>query len=232
MPRNSRAAAATRPPRSIRDRKVLACIALGAGLKVEVFINLVHVTPGMWETFAKPGVRLATSYYPDHAAEHVAVTKRAGSHRHTRANIVEALRRDIPIRVGVIGLRDAQRHMRGVGRGGAGCASDLCGGCAGEVAAVSPDGSVWPCVFSRWLPVGNVREAPFADILAGQRNLDVRRELAAEFQQRSPDYVCVPMVFEPDSPDPQADTKAIHCVPQFEAETQEAPAPLDINASR
>ncbi|MGH3758578.1 hypothetical protein [Actinophytocola sp.] len=23
---------------------------------------------------------------------------------------------------------------------------------------MSPEGAVWPCVFSRWLPVGNVRE--------------------------------------------------------------------------
>ena len=31
--------------------------ALAAGVQVEVYSNLVHVTPRMWETFGQPGVR-------------------------------------------------------------------------------------------------------------------------------------------------------------------------------
>ncbi|MGX2995576.1 SPASM domain-containing protein [Streptomyces sp. JNUCC 64] len=45
--------------------------------------------------------------------------------------------------------------------------SQLCGHCVSGVIAVSPDGSVWPCVFSRWVPVGNVLNAALVDILAG-----------------------------------------------------------------
>ncbi|WP_326644563.1 radical SAM protein [Nonomuraea fuscirosea] len=35
--------------------------ALDRGMEVEVYSNLVHVTPAMWELFTQPGVRLATS---------------------------------------------------------------------------------------------------------------------------------------------------------------------------
>lgn len=50
--------------------------ALGADLLVEVFSNLVHVPPSLWEIFSRPGVRLATSYYADRADQHEAITKR------------------------------------------------------------------------------------------------------------------------------------------------------------
>ena len=37
--------------------------ALGNGLKVYVYSNLVHVTPELWELFSQPGVFLGTSWY-------------------------------------------------------------------------------------------------------------------------------------------------------------------------
>ncbi|WP_235878144.1 radical SAM protein [Saccharopolyspora karakumensis] len=46
------------------------------GIEVEVFSNLVHVRLALWEVFAQPGVRLATSYYSTDAAEHAQITKR------------------------------------------------------------------------------------------------------------------------------------------------------------
>ena len=77
--------------------------AVAAGLGVEVFSNLVRVTPAQWAVFALPGVSLATSYYGDTAAGHEAVTRRRGSHARTRANIAEAVHRGIPVRAGIIG---------------------------------------------------------------------------------------------------------------------------------
>jgi hypothetical protein len=64
-----------------------------------VFSNLVRVSSELWETFAHRGVRLATSYYSDDAAEHEAITRGRGSHARIKANITEALRRSIPLRV-------------------------------------------------------------------------------------------------------------------------------------
>ena len=54
-------------------------------------------------------MRLATSYYTDDAAEHEAITKGRGSYVRTKANIIEALRRSIPLRVGLVDVQDGQR---------------------------------------------------------------------------------------------------------------------------
>lgn len=67
--------------------------ALASGLEAEVFSNLVHVSPQLWEAFAQPGVRLATSYYSDNATEHEAITKGRNSYARTKANIIAALSR-------------------------------------------------------------------------------------------------------------------------------------------
>lgn len=123
------------------------------GLAVEVFSNLVHVPPRLWEVFALPGVRLACSYYSDDPGQHAAITKRPSLER-TRANIAEAVRRAIPLRVGVVDLADEQRsqqavaeleslgvsevgsdRLRQVGRGlrdEQASTDQLCGNCASE----------------------------------------------------------------------------------------------------
>jgi len=165
--------------------------ALRSGLEVEIFSNLVHVSAPLWEVFAQSRVRLATSYYSDRADQHETITRRRGSYARTKANIAEAVRRSIPIRVGVIDVQDRQGvgqarteltelgvdevrvdRLRQVGRGVRDQHPDpaqLCGHCGHDKIAISADGSVWPCVFSRWLPVGNVRQQALAEIVRGPR---------------------------------------------------------------
>jgi MoaA/NifB/PqqE/SkfB family radical SAM enzyme len=87
----------------------LICHALKVGIQVEVFSNLLHLSPALWKVFGRDGVRLACSYYSDEASQHEAVTGRSLSHAKTRANIAEAVARSIPLRVGVIDLGDTQR---------------------------------------------------------------------------------------------------------------------------
>ncbi|ANZ34952.1 hypothetical protein BBK82_01555 [Lentzea guizhouensis] len=155
--------------------------SLAAGLEVEVFSNLVHIAPALWETFTRPGVRLATSYY----SAHDAVTRRPGSHARTTANITKALDRAIPLRVGVIdvgsgssdalveldalGVRDVGVDtVRAVGRGTALSSpgpDQLCGRCGHGAVAVSTSGDVWPCVFARWMALGNILDMDLADVL-------------------------------------------------------------------
>jgi MoaA/NifB/PqqE/SkfB family radical SAM enzyme len=180
--------------------------ALSCGVQVEVYTNLVRVSPLMWAVFAQPGVRLATSYYTDDAAEHESITRGRGSHARTRANIAEAVRRSIPLRVGLIDLADGQRvdavdaaeaelralgvtefgrdHLRQIGRGvrtEQPSLAQLCGHCGRDKIAVAPDGSVWPCVFSRWITVGNVRERTLAEIITGPAMRGAEEALAASF---------------------------------------------------
>jgi MoaA/NifB/PqqE/SkfB family radical SAM enzyme len=167
---------------------LLSC-AVKAGLAVEVYTNLTHVRDSWWDLFACPRVSLATSYYSDDPGQHDAITGRRGSHARTRANIAEAVRRGIPLRAGIITVREGQRaaqaqaeletlgvtrigtdRLRHLGRAagtGQPDVSELCGHCGHGIAAVLPSGEVTPCVMARWLTAGNVRETPLADILAG-----------------------------------------------------------------
>lgn len=162
--------------------------ALDAGLGVEVYSNLMNVTPQWWSLYEHPRAYLATSYYSDRADEHDTITRRFGSHAKTRANIAEAVRRGIHIRAGIVDVRDGQRvvearadlhalgvtnintdRTRNVGRGRRGnipSVGELCGRCGRDNLAISPDGDVWGCTISRFLPsVGNVRTHSLATIL-------------------------------------------------------------------
>lgn len=87
----------------------LVVYALGRGLLVEVFSNLVRVPDRLWDVLSLSGVRLATSFYADDAGQHETITKRRGSYEKTSANILEALRRSISLRVGVIDIQHGQR---------------------------------------------------------------------------------------------------------------------------
>lgn len=166
--------------------------ALNCGLAVQVFSNLFRVRPEWWDLFTHPRVTLGTSYYSDTADEHDAITGRTGSHAKTRANIIEAISQGIPIKVGIIHMRDGQRadqaraemealgatrvhidHVRQVGNAAHTAVTlpsvtQLCGACGNARAAIGPDGQVWPCVLSRFLhPAGNVRSDRLADVVAG-----------------------------------------------------------------
>lgn len=180
-------------PTSSPHCAALAEYALGHGLQVEVFTNLHTVSRRMWELYSRPGVSLATSYYSRHPGRHDEITGRTGSHSRNRAHLIEALRRGIAVRVGVVEVTEGQDiqetraelvtlgvpparirtdRMRAVGRAARpGCAlqlSELCGKCGLGRAAVLPSGEVAPCVLGRWLACGNVKQVPLATILSGE----------------------------------------------------------------
>ncbi|MFF2374863.1 radical SAM protein [Streptomyces xiamenensis] len=195
--------------------ELLTC-AVEAGMGSEVFTNLSHVKDQWWDLYGHPAVSLATSFYSDQAAEHEAITTGRGSYVRTKANIAEAVRRGIPLRAGIIDVKDGQRvvqarqeleslgvteigvdRLRQVGRGirsTTPSVAQLCGNCAQGVAAISPEGWVWPCVFARWLPVGNVRTESVSAILSGSAMSTTADELAARFAAQRP---CVPQMCNP-----------------------------------
>jgi len=181
------------------DLPALINYALHQDLSVEVFSNLVHVSLSLWEVFSQPGVRLATSYYTDDSNQHETITQRRGSYFRTKANIIEAVRRSIPLRVGIINVHDDQRieqarrelealgvqeigidRLRQVGRGireGQPNISQLCGSCGGDFIAVLPDGAVSPCPISRWITIGNVRRDTLCSILTDQKLVRSRDDI-------------------------------------------------------
>jgi MoaA/NifB/PqqE/SkfB family radical SAM enzyme len=177
--------------------------ALNRGLHVEVFSNLVHVSPRCWKLFQREGLTLATSYYSAEKAAHNAMTRRP-SHGRTRTNIGHAVDLGIPVRVGIVTTGDdeqteAARHdLEGLGVTRIGVdhvrpfgrashlqpdLSKLCGDCGKGQASVGPDGAVSPCVFSGFMDVGNVQATPLADILGGgamaEAGATIRRAVGA-----------------------------------------------------
>ncbi|MEU4229974.1 radical SAM protein [Nonomuraea sp. NPDC026600] len=194
----------------------LAEHALGTGLSVQVYSNLYRVTAPLWELFSHPHVTLATSYYSDVPAEHDKVTGRKGSHARTRANIVEAVMRDIPLKVGIVDCggpnqraQEAREEMtrlgvprvgapdriRGVGRAATAMGvKELCGQCGNGRAAISWDGDVRMCVLSRFLPsAGNVRTTPLADILDGVVWYELLAQVPRPIRSADDDEDCTPL---------------------------------------
>ncbi|WP_434598457.1 radical SAM protein [Streptomyces sp. A5-4] len=165
--------------------------ALSERLKVLVYSNLYRVRAEHWALFARPGVSLATSYYADTDDGHDQVTGRKGSHAATLGNIIEAHRRGIHVRVGIVDVLEGQRvaearaqlqklgitdihtdRVRAVGNASKGTVipstSALCGRCANGMAAILSDGTVTPCVLGRFLPGGSVRANTLRDVFASQ----------------------------------------------------------------
>ncbi|MFF3552700.1 hypothetical protein ACFYXL_04675 [Streptomyces tsukubensis] len=123
-------------------------------------------------------------------SEHDAITRRP-SHARTRSNLVKALGLGIKPVVSIIECDDKQRvsearaelvalgverikidHVRPFGRAVCGSSqvedlSGLCGKCGTDRAAVGPDGSVTPCVFTPSLSVGNVLDCGLDGSLDG-----------------------------------------------------------------
>jgi protein-L-isoaspartate O-methyltransferase len=60
------------------------------------------VTRELWDLFEVPGVSLGTSWYATDPVTHAEITGSAGSFWRTRANIAEALRRQIAVRAGIV----------------------------------------------------------------------------------------------------------------------------------
>jgi MoaA/NifB/PqqE/SkfB family radical SAM enzyme len=193
--------------------------AKDCGLAIEVYSNLVTVSDRLWDLFKECNVELATSFYSDDPAVQDRITQRAGSQKRTLHNIAQASSRGQDIRVGLIAMDPDQDvaatielletrnvtsvktdHLREVGRGQQKDVHNfdaLCGHCSGPVAAIDPEGRVYPCVFSRWLPVGNVREESLSSVLAGSQLKGTRATLDEVFSKRHDLELCHPNYCEP-----------------------------------
>ncbi|MEE2037960.1 radical SAM/SPASM domain-containing protein [Nocardiopsis sp. CT-R113] len=182
------------------DAPAIAEHALGHGLNVETYSNMVYLSPAWWVLLQRPGMSLATSYYSHDPARHNAMTGRPASHRHTRRNLVKALSLGIPTRASIItttgdGVEETRAelhqlgvqrisvdHVRPYGRGNPDTEPDcsgLCGACRDNRASVAPDGTVSPCVFTTWMGTGNVHTEELVDILTGPGMAQARAGILA-----------------------------------------------------
>ena len=175
------------------DTFILHASALGFEL-IEVYTNATALTERRLDFFQANGVSVAASFYSSDAGLHETITKGPGSFAKTVSGIAGAVRKGLPVRVGLIqmaGINDHDRdatvdflhglgvttigedRVRDVGRGAkrnVDSGSDayygsLCGQCWKGSLCVTPDGSTYPCVFSRGSCVGNVRQTRLADIV-------------------------------------------------------------------
>jgi MoaA/NifB/PqqE/SkfB family radical SAM enzyme len=192
------------------DLPRLVRYALAAGLKVDVYTNLVRVTPELWELFSLPGMSLGFSWYSADPGKHAEVTGSRVSHVRTKTNVREAVRRGIALRAGIVevvdgqGVEEAEAELRalgvtsmradrarGVGRAAGGrepTVSELCGRCGRGRAAIGMDGQLTPCVLGRFLVAGNVKDTPLDDILDG----DQWREIVASIPPLDACVTCAP----------------------------------------
>jgi Predicted Fe-S oxidoreductases len=200
------------------DLARLIRLAAEMKMQIEVYSNLVSIKSEHWNVFQQCHVQIATSFYSADASVHERITGGRYSFQKTVANIQQVLALGLPLRVGLVDMQEgqdivqakqflrelgAQRvridQARGVGRG-----SDLvqvtnpddalCGACAHGRAAIEPDGSVYPCVFSRHLTIGNVLHSSLEEIVSGQKMQTTRERLTRffirKFQDRNAD--CMP----------------------------------------
>jgi sulfatase maturation enzyme AslB (radical SAM superfamily) len=194
----------------------LVRFALDLGLHAEVYSNLVHVSPDLWELFGLRGVTLAVSWYTSDRQEHAAITGR-DTWRQTRANIAEAVRRSIPVRAGMVDgivpgqqTEDGERELRALGvsevgidrvrefgRGTIAAPDQACGRCGHGCAAVLLDGTVTPCPMTRWMTAGSVHHTGLGAILESVASmaagLPVRGSRACNPDDCRPDVYCPPL---------------------------------------
>lgn len=190
------------------DLAHLLSIASSLGMNIEVYTNLVHMTTALWDAFQTYHVSVATSFYSAHATIHEDITKGQGSFQKTVRNIKQVLAFGIPLRAGLVEMRPDQDTdnatlflrdlgvnrvrkdtVRSVGRGEIYVKVEqpeqaLCGACARGKACIVPSGYVYPCVFARWLHMGNVVDASLQAIVAGEMMTQTRQQLNTFFLQR------------------------------------------------
>ena len=179
-----------------------------AGLATEVYSNLTFMRDDLWDIFSAEQVSLATSFYSRDEATHDAITQRASSHKRTVANIKRAVALNIPIRIGIVEVdsqqnaEDAAAYLRDLGvrhvqvdrlrRIGRAVqfgvennpVDELCGHCADARVAIDSLGWAYPCVFARWLPIGNVLESTLCSLVTSQRLTATRAKLRDSFACR------------------------------------------------
>lgn len=172
---------------------------------VEVFTNGTAFSEHIKSVFALHRVSLAFSVYGATAPIHDSVTTQDRSFDRTVANVKWAVKQGLIIRIEIIEMGqnsstvdDTARffkslgvtaigvdHVRAIGRAANGVQSqmdELCGNCWKGKLCVASTGQIFPCVFSRFYPVGSVERGIGAAIASHSLSI-FRASLAEKMRQ-------------------------------------------------
>jgi|SRR5579864_682033 len=170
---------------------------------IEVYTNGTHFTDKLKQCFKENGVCLAFSVYAADAATHDSITGHKRSFDRTISALRWAVEAGLQVRVGVVEMEQNKGQfqqtrarlekegvkqikldrIRGIGRGARSVSvesqiGELCGNCWRGSVCVCADGSVYPCVFSRFRPIGEFNQG-LATIIKGNDLASFRTELFA-----------------------------------------------------
>jgi MoaA/NifB/PqqE/SkfB family radical SAM enzyme len=170
--------------------------------RCEVFTNATLLREDLLEIFKRLRVLVHFSFYSFDPIVHEQITGQKGSFERTVEGIQLLVRRRVRLAAGVILVPQNAGHLRrtkkflrslgvheigtdrvrGVGRGEqfvphARPVAELCGECWSGKLCITANGDVYPCVFSRFAPVGNVLEKGVGPIITGARLRAFRREM-------------------------------------------------------
>jgi MoaA/NifB/PqqE/SkfB family radical SAM enzyme len=163
--------------------------------RCEVFTNATILRDDLVQTFASLGVLVHFSFYSFDPVVHDQITGQTGSFERTVEGIRQLVRRKVRLAAGLILLPQNAAHLkptkkllrrlgvktigidrvRGIGRGAQFVprtsvpSGELCGYCWSGKLCIDPNGDAHPCVFSRFVSVGNVLDDGIGTIVAGAR---------------------------------------------------------------
>jgi MoaA/NifB/PqqE/SkfB family radical SAM enzyme len=197
---------------------------------IEVFTNCTVMNASLIDTFVKHSVHIAISFYSDDSKTHDSITNRHGSFERTLANVRRLVASKLPIRAGIIETPNNPAHserakrllasngvsdiridqQRKMGRAAQDLhqldpMKELCGECWKGKLCITPSGQAYPCVFSRFAHIGNVKAGGIQNILYDirlarfrmrqmnqQMEADKRAEGGLHRSSCGPDVVCNP----------------------------------------
>ncbi len=184
---------------------------------IEVFSNLTELTPELVDCFEMFKVKIATSVYAASETVHDKITKQTGSFSKTIYNIATLLDKGIEVRVGIIEMEENSKFidetrsmleglgvqnigedkLRRVGRGEdfkVEELTELCGGCNGKTLSVSSDGVVSPCIMSKKMTIGSVRDSRLLQLSESEELSRLKGDL---FEMEGIYAICAPKTCNP-----------------------------------
>jgi radical SAM protein with 4Fe4S-binding SPASM domain len=196
---------------------------------IEIFTNGTLLNDSLLLYLRTHEVRLAFSVYAASAKTHDDITQRHGSFEKTIESVRLALKHMLP--VGIVAMEsnlgevdDTKRllqglgvysigvdRVRGIGRGGNFVPNhdpftELCGSCWKGKLCIDPDGNAFPCVFSSFYSVGNVKNGLTS--IMGNVALKHFRQKVRDQEQTKDGAVC-----DPDTCHPQTRPCSPDCAP-------------------